>query len=495
MKNYKFPHTKKSKKIEVAHKSLLSKAQSEDPVISGFISKFENHLVRKFFIAEESKIALAVSGGVDSVTMLDAFAILAEKYKFKLFVMHFNHLLRGQSSDNDEEFVKDLAAKYHLSFYSISENVLEFANKNTMSVELAARRLRYAYFERISKSLNVNFVATAHSSDDSAETFLLNLLRGSGLTGLSGIPESRKLTKRIVIIRPFLIFNKDSIKEYAAKRGLNWHEDETNSLLFYTRNKIRHKLIPYLQKEFSPAIIEILNRSSKLISGADVFIAQHVEKKIKYLIDEKSEIGLAVKIPVLQTHSDFIQGEIIQTLLQQKFGFISISMQSIDSILKLCSSQTGAIFELGKKLIILKDRENLVFSKRKIPQTLLLQIEPKGEFKAGSYLIKFSDVTKKNMIFDENHLIEYFDLDSIPQNMYLRNLQPGDYFQPLGMKGSMKLSDFLINEKFSLLEKQNLLLMASNNEIIWVCGTRISEKFKVKRTTKRVLKAEMVVLK
>lgn len=474
--------------INFNHSKLVSEGKNQ--IAEDMLSRLKFILDNRMQIFSGSKIILAVSGGSDSVTMLDLFYQLAYRYNFDLIVCHFNHKIRGMSSDNDELFVKNLSAEYKLKFYSDKGDVKQYAQKNGFSVEHAARVLRYNFFERISKSLGINQIATAHNANDTAETTLINLFRGTGLTGLTGIPEKRELNKKITIIRPLLEFTKSEILEYANNRKLKWKEDETNSLLFYTRNKIRLDLIPKLINDFNPSIIETLNRTSKILKGADQFIKESLETYIKYFKWDKKKSRLYINIRLFKSLHNFLKGELIQTSLDSKFKLQPLSMNIIDRVIALMDSEVGAMVEINKDIIAYRDRASIVFTKSNNAEKFDIQIEKLGTYTYGEFKITLTEVTKKQVKYSKNTNIEYLDYDLIPLGLNLRTWDYGDTFQPLGMNGNMKISDFLINQKISYLDKKNVIVLSTKSEILWVCGLRISDKYKVDNTTRRYLKLE-----
>jgi tRNA(Ile)-lysidine synthase len=442
----------------------------------------------------DAHILVGVSGGVDSVVLLDALYQMIPKKNFVLHVCHFNHKLRGLSSDSDQKFVERTAKKYKLKYYTDNADVKGYAAKNSFSIEQAARILRYNFFDRIAKSLNSQYLVTAHTSDDSAETFLINLFRGSGLTGLSGIPETRRLNKKTLIARPFLVFKKEELIEYAGKRELSWQEDESNALLFYTRNKVRHELIPSLKENFNPSVIDAINRCASLLNGADEFIRENIEllaTKFKY---DKAKERLFMPLPFLKSFSTFVQGEIIQYLLEDKFKLNGLSLGLIDRIGALNSSDVGSTIEIARNIIALRDRNTIIISKFSKNYKFNDPIEKEGTFKADGYEIRLTRVSKDEVKFTKDGNVEYFDFDLLPRQLYLRNWEAGDIFHPLGMKGSLKLSDFFINEKLSMLDKQGTVLLATKNDIIWVCGMRGSDKFKISESSDSYLRAEFIEL-
>ena len=463
---------------------------NRDQFIEDFINKVYKNLDARLLIPPESTIIVAVSGGVDSVVLFDVLYQIAYRYNYNLVVCHFNHKLRGLSSDKDEGFVKSMAVKYKVKSYTDNANVKAYSENNSVSIEHAARILRYQFFERISKSLSSQYVATAHTADDSAETVLMNLLRGSGITGLSGIPEKRMLAKKVYLVRPLINFKKSDIKQYAELRNIKWHEDSTNSLLFYTRNKIRLDLIPKLQLDFNPSIIDTLNRTARLLQGADNFISENISHMMKYFKWDKKRERLYIGTRLINTLDEFIRGELIQYAIENKFKIQSLSLAMIDRIFDLTLLESGSIVHITKEIIALKDRGYLVFTKYKEEKPVNILVERVGEYKTDIFSIKLTEVSKNKVKYEKNPNIEYLDMDLLPAIMTFRNWENGDSFQPIGMAGSIKLSDFLINNKISMFDKKNVMILSTKNEIVWVCGLRMSDKFKIDSTTRRFLKVE-----
>jgi len=463
-----------------------------DTYIRDFLKKLRDNIEQNLLVDAGSKLLLAVSGGVDSVVMLDAVFQLAKDTKYDITVCHFNHKLRDISSDADERFVRNLAYRYGVRHNSDSGDVKANAKQYGQSIELAARNMRYNYFERLSKSMNIPFILLAHTANDSAETLLLNLLRGSGLTGLSGIPEQRVLNKGKLVSRPMMIFKKDELIEYARLRNLKWSEDESNSMLDFTRNKLRLDLIKKIENEYNPRIIDTLNRTAILLKMADNFIKEHMSPYLGNFRWSNKDSVLTISIQLFESCGPFIQGEILQAKLKDKFNHGALSMQQIEKIIELPNLEVGSIIELGRNIIALRDRNRLVFTRRQDKVIVDLDLIKEGEFKTGNYTIKLSKVIRKKVSINDNPNVEYFDYDLVPAMLKLRTWEPGDYFYPLGMSGKMKISDFLINNKVSLLDKKSVLVFASRNDILWVCGMRIDDRFKVTGETNRCLKVKLI---
>lgn len=464
----------------------------ENQFVQNFIDNISKFLNQKVFPDTNTKFILGVSGGIDSMVMLDAFYLLSKKFGFKVYVAHFNHKLRGEDSEKDSQFVQSVSSKYKLEFYSGTGNVKSFAEKNNLSIELSSRTLRYNFFERTSRNLDADFVVTAHHKNDLAETFLINLFRGSGLTGLSGIPSVRKFVKNVRIIRPLLNFSKSDFQEYAKLRNIKWREDKTNSLSMYTRNRIRNELLPLITERFSDSVIDTINRAAQHINGADEFISDFVNNNMTKVIDEVEPEKVSVNINILSTYQNFIKGEILQAILVKYFRIKNINLNTVDRIINLTNSLSGAFIELPENIIATKDRDNIVFNKKIHHLSYKEKIIYPGEYKIGKMKLILKVVTKRQIKYTKDPKIEYFDLNNLPPFLEVRSWEYGDVFNPLGMDGNMSVSDFMTNIKLPAYEKPNILVLTNQVDIMWICGYRISDKFKVNSETKRALKAQLV---
>ncbi len=469
-----------------------TKPDLNSPTIEKMIKGVEEFLVHNIKINSSFVIVVAVSGGMDSVTLLDILYYLSTKYNFKLTVAHFNHKIRS-NSDEDEEFVRRLAESYGLEFSYSSGKVKEYARKNGMSIEVAARNLRYNFFEKTSRTIKADLLATAHNSDDNIETFFINLLRGGGLTGLSGIPEIRQLVKNVRIIRPLLSFSKYDIKNYTSERKLKWKEDITNTWLEYTRNKVRLELIPFLREKFNPAIADNIMRVTSFLQGADEFISQNIVEFYNIVAENIENQKVVVKIPLLNSYNRYIQGELISYLLKKNFELEHLNFNQIENILDLKGKETGAISEVNKMVTCYKDRNTLIFTKNLIPIKIEEKIDKLGKINFGNYTLSLSEIPKKQVKFSNEKNVEYFDYDKLPFILTLRNWKEGDTFQPLGMQGNKKVSDFLIDNKVSMFDKNFVVVLTTNSDIVWVVNHQINEKFKVTENTKRVIKAIIII--
>ncbi len=485
---------KKNRKFDIETPDKVEDSRFIDILIK----RVENFLLNELYIEDGDRILVAVSGGVDSITLLDIMVRLSRIHNLKIFPVHFNHKLRGKQSDEDEKFVKKISTSCGLQFFSGYGDVKQYARKNSLSIEHAARILRYNFLERAAHHFNCSIVATAHTLDDLAETFFLNLFRGTGLTGLCSIPKKRPLTRKISIIRPLLNLSKEELIIYAEHIGLKWREDETNLLMNFTRNKIRRKLLPFIKDEFEPSIAEKINRTAKLLTGADRFIREYIISILDKITFNKTSEGFSIKLNMFNSLDEFIQGEILQDLITTKYQQTPLPMNIVDRIKALADSNIGTIVDINKYLFALRDRNSIIIGKRKKNLVKRIEIEKPAvmgalaEYEIDGNKIFLSEVNKRSVRLVESGTVEFLDFDLVASRLLIRRWQKGDSFTPLGMKGKMKVSDFLINNKISLNEKQDVLLLTTGNDIIWVCGLRIDDRFKITGNTTRYLRVELV---
>ncbi len=481
---------------ELPKECRLTAKQKLIPEVIKVLSAVDKFLSKEIYIDNTISLLVAVSGGVDSMTLLDALAILSEKYYYTVQAAHYNHNLRGEDSFKDAEFVKTTVENYGFEYFSARGDVRGYANKNKLSIEHSARILRYNFFERTSRSNNSDFVATAHTADDSAETFLLNLMRGTGLTGLSGIPSKRNLVKNVVLVRPFISLTKDDIIAYAKARDLRWREDKSNATHDHTRNVIRHKLIPMITKEFNPNAIEAINRAAKLINGAEQNVTMQVEAALPSMIFDVRTERFSVKSNILMTFDEFMRGEILQFAISKHLRIQTLPMQKIDAIVNQIGKTPGKEIDIAPGMKAIYDRNTIIFGKIESNIIGSVPISYTDFTDINKYKLMFTRMDRKQVKFNRNPKIEFFDAEKLPDNLIVRPWKEGDFFSPLGMEGTMKVSDFLINEKVPNIDKPNVLVIATedSDEVFWVCGYRINDRFKITDKTRKALKGEYYTL-
>ena len=474
---------------EINDDALLTNSQKFNPIIKKVLNSTQIFVRDKLFVDKMAIVVVAVSGGVDSVVMLDILANLSRAFKFELHIAHFDHGLRGTESEEDAKFVEELAIKYGIEFHLSKGKVSEHAKKYKKSIEEAARILRYKFFERIVSSVKANFLATAHNSNDSVETFLMNLIRGAGLTGLSGIPAKRDFMRNCNLLRPIINLTKNEILEYAKLRNIKWREDSSNAENTFTRNRIRNQLIPYLQKEFNPNIINVIGRASSLVNYADSYITSIISPKIDSIINFKDNSRININISLFLTFDEFIRSEMISYLLQRNFKFFKVNLNILDKINNLCSSKSGSVYDIKADIKVIKDRNELIITQNKIFQHIELEVQYNKVYQIEDKTYRFEKIKYSDkIILENNNDTEYIDAENLPPKLMLRTIQDGDSFKPLGMVGTMKISDYLINKKISIIDKKNTIVLTDKLNILWLCGHRINNDFKITDKTKKALK-------
>jgi tRNA(Ile)-lysidine synthase len=417
------------------------------------------------------KFLLAVSGGIDSMLMAHLF-IAAE---YKCAIAHCNFSLRGEESDADENFVKRFAGEYGVPFYSIRFDTNRYAAEKKTSTQLAARELRYRWFEELRQKHGFDRIAIAHNSDDNLETFLINLSRGAGLKGLTGIPENIGY-----LIRPLIGFSRNDIVEYAIVNKVQYREDSSNLSDKYLRNKLRLRVLPLLD-EISPSFREKAAESIAYLKKANQFIEAETDR---FLQDNSFAKGDDVFIPLADIRQ-FHSKEILLFYILKTYGFRG------DAIANICACIDNAV--CGKQFFssthcLLIDRAHLIISPASENKSSYL-LDKTACIHAQSFEIRCEIIDKNadyQLLRDKN--VGEFDLSKLNFPLTLRHCTDGDRFIPLGMKGQKKLSDFFIDIKLPVTEKRRSLVLVSDENIIWLPGLRPDERFKVTESTTQVLR-------
>ncbi len=419
--------------------------------------KFKQHINTNFPFLKDSKLLLAISGGLDSVVLMH----LCNQLNLQISLVHCNFKLRNEESDLDEEFVKKIAQISSNQIFTTYFETEKIANNRQISIQIAARELRYNWFQELVLKHQFEFVLTAHHLNDSLETFLIHLTRGSGLDGFTGIP-----AKNGNIIRPLLPFSRAEILEYAIENQLEWREDSSNSSTKYLRNKIRHQVIPIL-KEINPSLLDSFANTIHYLQDAQQIIDDKIEEiSSKISVEKDGMLFFDVsKIKQLSNPKRYLYQ------LLKKYQFTEWN-----NVLDLLTSQTGKqVF--SKTHVLLKDRNFLILSEipsKKSDSENFQILEHQSKILSPIFL-NFEENASKN-IENRNTISVAKKLLKYP--LIVRKWQNGDYFCPLGMQGKKKLSKYFKDEKFSLIEKENTwLLCTAENEIIWVINHRQDSRF------------------
>lgn len=432
------------------------------------IINFKEHIISNFPYLIGKKLLLACSGGLDSVVL----SHLMKNADFEIALAHCNFSLRGKESDGDEMFVIGLAKQMEISVFAETFDTPKFAEEHKVSTQMAARSLRYNWFDEILIDFKFDYLLTAHHLDDDLETFFINLSRGTGLNGLTGIP--RKNNK---IIRPILDFSRDEILEYAEKNNLKWREDSTNQKTDYLRNKLRLEVLPQY-KETNESALKNFQNTQKNLQSSQALVEDYMALVYKLVITEAANT-YKISIPKLKElpHTD----ELLYELLNG-FGFTEW-----DDISNLIDAQTGKqIFSKTHQL--LKNREELILCKIDLEIDEEEFMIPKNGI---DYPINLKIESTKYIGETEKNL-EYFAAEKLNFPLTLRKWRSGDTFQPFGMKGRKKISKFFKDKKIPLNEKDKIWLLLSDENIVWIIGHRMDDRFKVTENTKKILKISLI---
>ncbi len=450
-----------------------------------FFNRFESYIRKHQLVSENDKIIVSVSGGIDSTVLLDLMVELKSRMSIEVAVAHINHRLRGNESEEDEKFVKALADSHGLECFVHSTDTRAFVIEHKRSLQAGAREIRYKFLETVKILKNFNKIATAHNANDNAETVLLNLFRGTGANGLGGIP-----VKRGSIIRPLLFAERKEIEQYARLESLQHREDSSNITDHYTRNVVRHSTIPQIQEKINPSIITALNRTAEIFQEMSFFINKEVRLLYSNVAKTFEKDRLVLDIFKLKNSLLFIRENVIINALRE-FVRGEADYTKVHAVMDLIDSETGSSIEIGDDVVVFRDRYNLVFIKDpKEPTDFVAEIIPGKKYEFDDFYLNSEIVERNDINFSLSPVVEFVDADKAGDVLTLRSWQAGDSFAPLGMKGHKKISDFLVDAKIPIYQKSNVLVLSNRDGIIWVCGLRVDDRFKITENTRRILKLE-----
>ena len=449
-----------------------------------FVRKIKKIISQEGLIAEGDRVLIGCSGGIDSVALLFVLREISHELSFELGIAHVNHLLRGEESDRDEDFVKGLAEGFSTPCYIRRVNVKDEARKAGKSLQHAGRDIRYCFFDEMSDQLNFNKIAIAHNLEDQVETFLFRIIKGTGIRGLSSIP-----VKRGRIVRPFLAIYRSEIESYVKTRTIPFLEDSSNAKSVYERNFVRREILPVMEK-LNPAAKEKIFALLHDLTVINVFFDEKAEEFLKS--ERRDEEGdIVASAQSLKELDEEVRYRVISNLLQQIEPAFLPHREHIRLIEKIIAGKRpnmAAILPHGTK--VKKTYGLITFTKKAeaIPVNGIFKIYS-GVNRIDSLGLTF-DVAEMDGQSNDIPIapnIAYFDLETIGV-LSARTFIPGDRFVPLGMKKATKLKDFFIGRKIPREERRHLPLLLSGKDIIWVVGHRIDERYKITKETTRVLK-------
>ena len=428
------------------------------------LSQVKEYIQRNIPLVQNDKILVGLSGGADSVALLS----ILKELGYCPFAAHCHFALRGEESDRDRNFAKQIATKLGVPFIEVQFDTLRYATEKKISVEMACRELRYACFETQRIALDCRYLAVAHHRDDSVETVLINLIRGTGISGLTGIAPLNGS-----VIRPILGLSREDVENYIELNSLSYVTDSTNKESVYVRNKIRNKILP-LMKEINPSVYEAIEATAVHLSETELIYREALNKKIESIVDIRDGVAY---INLQKLSSETALRTILYEILKP-YGFIT---SQLNDIISSFSEESGKrFFSLTHRII--KDREKLIVAPLGKEDNFLI-------YYPAEEMLRVEYMTMEELPpFTRDKSCAYFDADKLPQNLIMRHWRMGDRFLPFGMKGTQKLSDYFTTHKFSLLQKEKIWLLVAGEEILWLVGERQSDKYKVTPSTRRVVK-------
>jgi len=432
--------------------------------------RFRKYLSSCSVSGKDKPVLLAVSGGIDSMVMTDLFV----KEKIRIVIAHCNFSLRGQESDGDEDFVKKYAQKHKIPFRSVRFDTKQYAEKNSLSIQMAARELRYSWFEKMRIKENCDFTAVAHNLNDNIETLLINLTRGTGLSGLTGIKQVNGS-----IIRPLLFATRYEIEEYSKSHRIHYREDRSNADTKYTRNKLRHKVIPVL-KDINPFFETAIAETIKRLGETDKLLEKYINSIRSELISNDS-IDIRIDCKKLNQLTDN------ETLIFELFRIYGLRGNQVKDLINIIKGKTGKQLNTESHRI-LKNRASIIVIPISAENDENYIITDLNELRELQFIKSCRSVRPgKNFIIPGDAGTACLDEASLVFPLKIRKWEKGDYFYPFGMTGRKKVSDFLTDTKLSLIEKDKVRILESNGKIAWIIGKRIDNRFRITPETKKIL--------
>jgi len=420
-----------------------------------------------------SRILAAVSGGIDSVVLLDLLASLSAEWDLKVVILHVNHQLRGRESNADEKFVTSLAKHYGVPLHTARVETKSEAARKRLSIQEAARDLRYAFFQKKMAELHGDVVATAHNANDNAETMLLNFFRGTGIDGIAGIPIQRNDAS---IVRPLLFATRPEIAGYARERKLRYREDSSNLTDKYSRNFVRRRVIPLLEERVNTSLVQSLSNSSAIFKACAEYLREQVKNAWPAIISEADGEILFVK-EILWRQHPYMRQLIVHDVFLRKN--IEPSADRIGAVLSLLGAEKGSRVDCGNGWRAENESDHIRLNRRTAAADFSYVLQEEGVI--SNDLFSLSVKKSKNVPnkLGSHSSTEYVDAGKVRFPVCIRSWKEGDSFVPLGMKHRKKVSDFFVDLKIPRSEKMRIPIVESGGNIVWVAGCRIDDRFKI----------------
>ncbi|MBI3795047.1 MAG: tRNA lysidine(34) synthetase TilS [Nitrospinae bacterium] len=454
-----------------------------------FLNKLLNDAVRRGLFKNGEKVCVAASGGPDSTALLTSLAELRGELKISVSACHVNHNLRGAESNGDMEFVKALAHRLSIQCFITTLHIENYRKAVGGSVQSCARELRYLAFRRLVRKKLADKVVTAHTADDNAETLLLNLIRGSGLSGLAGIPRVREE----IYVRPFLGFRKSEIIAHLKETGTSFREDSSNDSMKYARNKVRGVLLPMLTEEFNTDVVGTLCNTAEIFGEIRDYLTCSANSAFAESANNGKNGEVSISRAYFSSLHIAVQREVLRTAVAKLGrGLANVSFEQIENVRSSVVGNAGGTNHHLGGITVRTDNANILLCKFSDSNRddFSVPFQKSGKVTVGAVdcSVSVNDVPIRPDSLDSGAAAALMDADSIPENAVWRNRREGDIFWPLGSSGSMKLKKFLIDKKIPRWKRDSLLLLASGDNVLWIAGHRISESVKIKKGTANFIK-------
>ena len=460
--------------------------------------RFVNFIKEKKLINKGDGIVIGLSGGPDSVCLLNLLIKIREEFNLGLAAAHINHMLRGEEADKDEEYCLNICKELGVDFFSKKIDINEYSKKSGMSSEEAGREVRYDFFNEVMNKKGFNKIATAHNANDQAETILMRMMRGTGLEGLSGIPVIRDNR----YIRPILFMKREEVERYCEDINSNPRIDKSNLERIYSRNKVRLDILPYMKENFNSDIVEAINRMGFLLQEDNEYILSKAEEEYKKKCQFKNNCVLIIQEVFALENS--IKKRVIRKAIKEVSGNkYDVEMKHIEDVVDLAFNTSGKQINLPNGIIAINEYGNiklkLIEEKpiEKDKEICLLKKEVlHNTINFNDYHIKFKVVeAKKTIEYSKEPLIKYFDFDKINGNIVIRYRKNGDKIIPLGLKGSKKVKDIFIDMKIPKEDRDLIPILEFDENISWIIGVKLSDKYKINSNTRKILIVEFCLRK
>jgi tRNA(Ile)-lysidine synthase len=464
---------------------------------NSFLAAVEATIRCHHMIEPGDTVLVGVSGGPDSVALLHSLVAIRANWPVRLAVAHLNHQLRGTTADEEAAFVERLASSLEIPCEIGSKDVKSFSAENRLSIQEAARQLRYAFYDEVAARFGAQKIALGHQANDNAESIIMHLLRGTGPRGLAGIPPVRQGR----IIRPLIDINRKQILGFLKRRGVKHLQDDSNDDPKYLRNRIRHGLLPSLEGHFNPKIILNLGRLASILRDEEDLWDKIVGDSYKNLVLVQTADRITLSNPGLaRLHPALLRRLIRHTVLSLRNTLKGLGHNHVEAVARLIGRPTpSGWLDLPQGLGVMRDREEVTF--------LIGRLEERPHFEyridgiGATFIQEINTMLKLSTcgfhdVFDKlgtyPPTTAFFDLKAVSFPLVVRNFEKGDRFTPMGMSGSQKVKDYFINHRISQAKKRQCLMLLSGGRIIWVGGHRIDDSAKITKDTEKVLVAELL---